>query len=138
MLKSAGVGKLPVVVRGPAEVVLAARSMANDGRVSPIFLLSRHAGGAGIGVGAPPLRAGLPRRAQGRGDSRRPLAARLACARACARVRVRVPARLRLVCALVFLLVWSRECNVCVRAGAACGRGSRGAPVRPMRTAGHQ
>ena len=35
------VGKLPVVVRGAGDVALAARSMAGDGRVAPIFLISR-------------------------------------------------------------------------------------------------
>jgi len=40
ILKSPGVNKLPVVVKTEGDVVLSAKSMANDARIAPIFLLS--------------------------------------------------------------------------------------------------
>ena len=36
-----GVNKLPVIVKSEGDVVLSAKSMANDARIAPIFLLSR-------------------------------------------------------------------------------------------------
>eukprot|EP00292_Cryptomonas_paramecium_P002998 CAMPEP_0113683934 /NCGR_PEP_ID=MMETSP0038_2-20120614/13654_1 /TAXON_ID=2898 /ORGANISM="Cryptomonas paramecium" /LENGTH=643 /DNA_ID=CAMNT_0000603489 /DNA_START=40 /DNA_END=1967 /DNA_ORIENTATION=+ /assembly_acc=CAM_ASM_000170 len=40
ILKSTGVNKMPVVVKHEGDAVLAAKSMAGDARVAPIFLLS--------------------------------------------------------------------------------------------------